>query len=178
MGPLRLISNDGSMSQAGPSSIGPTANQDFIVTVTSLSTQTGPVASGPNLREPLAVTLLAVELPPMPEILRALLDSVRAKRGTTNDGHSTPDLVPNLSTIRNRQRNGDKMPEDQEETEEELWMRDPTLPLLFIRPWDGIGFHSGYALRCVLAAAATSPNIEGWSIHVIKVENLDHASSV
>lgn len=180
MGPLRLISNDGLVGQAGPStpmpsSTGLGANRDFVVTITSLSNQSS-AGSGPNLRDPPAVTFIAVELPSMPEIVHALLDSVRSRRGNVNEDHLMPDT--NLGTTRGRQRNGDRMQEDDEETDEDLWMKDPVLPLLFVRESDGIGFHSGYALRCIPATASASPNVDGWSIHVSRVENLDHTSGV
>jgi recombining binding protein (suppressor of hairless) len=178
MGPLRLISNDGLVGRAGPSTPMPApsgsgTNQDFVVTVTSLSNQSVPAGSGPNLREPPSVTFIAVELPTIPEILRALLDSVR-RRGIPCGDHLTPET--NVGAPRGRQRNDDGI-QEAEETNDELWKRDPALPLLFVRGSDGIGFHSGYALRCIPATAPASPNVDGWSIHVSRVESLDHTSS-
>lgn len=188
MGPLRLISNDGPVTSNGPSGskapIVPltTTTQDFVVTVTSLSNASSSNGSGPNLRDPLAQSFIAVELPPMPEILRALLDSVRGRRvvASTNGGHLTAEPLPNLGVHdeHSRRRNGDGVDDQQQgETDEELWMKDPALPLLFVRGSDGIGFHSGYALRCVPATTHSSPHIDGWSVWVSRVENLDHARS-
>ena len=118
----------------------------------------------------------------MLEIIRALLDNVRNKRSrrSGNGDHLTPEPLPNLGLgSGDDHMNGDVIHEDdREETDEELWMKDPGLPLLFVRASEGIGFHSGYALRCLPAAAPNTPHIDGWSIWVSRVENLDHASGI
>ena len=179
MGPLRLISNDGAATPPVPSGskapIVPltTTTQDFVVTVTSLSNPSTSTNNGPNLRDPPVTTFIAVELPSMPDILRALLESVRGRR-ITSSVNGGPEPPPNLG----HGRNGGTIHEDEgTETDEELWMKDPALPLLFVRGSDGIGFHSGYALRCVPVTGPGALHIDGLSVWVSKVENLDHTSN-
>lgn len=117
-------------------------------------------AGTPSVRDKPTMSFVAATLPSMLEIVKALLDSVRTLR-------------PSRRRVRSRSQLEDGPPEAGHlEHEEELWARDPSLPILFMRRSDGMGFHSGYELRCVAATEENLENVDGWSVRVERASSL------
>jgi hypothetical protein len=139
-----------------------------------------------TLRDPAPSTFVAAFLPDMNELIRALLDSVRtpvqrqdhSNAGPSSSGRTNGDM--DIEPERPPRMDGDLDEGDEEdvmmdaglalETDEELWARDPALPILLIRPSDGMGFHSGYVVKCVPAQGHGLDNVSGWSIRIEKAD--------
>ncbi|CAG8688088.1 6750_t:CDS:2, partial [Acaulospora colombiana] len=139
-----------------------------------------------TLRDPAPSTFVAAFLPDMNDLIRALLDSVRTPTqradfsnatGTILSGRASGDMDVDPERSSRLQGELDEREEDDTvmgvglvETDEELWARNPALPILLIRPTDGMGFHSGYVVKCVPAQGHGLDNVSGWSIKIEKAE--------
>jgi len=117
-------------------------------------------ASAPSVRDKPTVSFVAATLPNMSDLVKALLDSVRTSRPSGRRVRSQSQVEDGPLEV------GDM------EHEEELWERDPSLPILFMRRSDGMGFHSGYELKCVAATGEELDNVDGWSVQVERASSL------
>lgn len=114
----------------------------------------------PSVRDQAPTAFVAATLPSIGDLLKALLDSVRTSQLSGPRGRSQSQIRDNLDD------------EAELERDEELWTRDPSLPILFLRRTDGMGFHSGYELKCVAAVGDGLDNVDGWSVRIEKSANL------
>lgn len=151
LGPLLTTSYEGLMGA-------PMQGAEGLVLPTFHINATSGNGSAPSVRDKPTMSFVAATLPSMSELLKALLDSVRTLR-------------PSRRRVRSQSRVEDGPPEALEH-EEELWARDPSLPILFMRRSDRMGFHSGYELRCVAATEENPENIDGWSVRVERASGL------
>lgn len=153
IGPLRVASYEGLATQTGP--LGSPITDGLLPTF-HVNTPSGG-GSSPGRSAPVNA-FVAVTLPPVRDLIRALMDSVRVSRpnGGSSRGQSS-------------QTNGSGLEGDLD-SEEELWARDPILPVLFLRKWDDIGFHSGYVVRCVPATGSNPDIMDGWTVRVEKAD--------
>jgi recombining binding protein (suppressor of hairless) len=104
----------------------------------------GPPVPGPPQYLPSGPmhTIVIVEIPPMPDVLKALEeDALPPNNDDTGNGQPTqPGTEDSVSGSQQHHGNGSAVPPPS--------IAGRSLPLLFIRASDGVGYHSGRTIAC------------------------------
>ncbi|KAI6047724.1 hypothetical protein EDC04DRAFT_2556190 [Pisolithus marmoratus] len=107
----------------------------------------GPVSPGRYVSQPLH-TIVTVDMPSLPEIIKALQEDVMPQN-TLSPGGSGPHMSPSGTDAGGGQvdssgASGSHVPANASPPT----IAGRSLPLLFIRAYDGVGYHSGRTIAC------------------------------